>query len=101
MSLWGSSPGFNLSAEEQKAIATAFTNIDQLQVNGIKLAGVKYVLIGGGDDQVIQAKKGASGAVLYRTKQAVLVGVYDPPIQQAECNGHIAYHRDYFLSTGF
>lgn len=50
-----------LSAEEQKAVVTAFDKRDQILASGLRLAGQKYFGISV-DGSVIQLKKGVCGS---------------------------------------
>ncbi|KAL1941635.1 hypothetical protein VTO73DRAFT_7074 [Trametes versicolor] len=40
--VWASSPGYTLSAEEQKAIVTGYENPSSVQASGVRLAGQKF-----------------------------------------------------------
>jgi hypothetical protein len=56
-------PNGQLSAEEEKAIVSAFDKLDDIRASGIKLSGVKYFTLNA-DTDVINGKKGVSWAPL-------------------------------------
>merc|ERR1711914_61306 len=50
---------------------------------GINVAGQKYFYLSGTDD-VVRGKQGKGGVHIMKTGMAVLVGIYDEPMQGAE-----------------
>ncbi|KAF8733484.1 hypothetical protein AX14_003796 [Amanita brunnescens Koide BX004] len=98
--VWASSPGFTLSAEEQKAVVTAFDKRDQILASGLRLAGQKYFGISV-DGSVIQLKKGADGAVIAKTKQAIIVAAYQLPLQSPETTVVVTGLADYLISANY
>ncbi|KAI6033208.1 profilin, partial [Pisolithus orientalis] len=108
--VWATSPGYNLSPAEQKAIVNAFTNPAETQANGVRLAGQKFfvlsvdVLTG-----QILGKKGASscfirradGCTIIKTKQAILVTEYKAPIQHPESVPIVVSVADYLKSVNY
>ncbi|KIK69689.1 hypothetical protein GYMLUDRAFT_34092 [Collybiopsis luxurians FD-317 M1] len=98
--VWATSAGFEVSAEEQKAIVDGFKNVSAVQASGLKIAGVKYLFLRD-TDRSIYLKKGADGAVLVKTKQAVLVAVYKPPLQAGETTPIVEGLADYLIGVGY
>ncbi|KAF8962107.1 profilin [Flammula alnicola] len=98
--VWASSPGFTISPEEQKAIVSGFSSPDTLQASGVRLEGQKYFTLSV-DGRSIQTKKGADGAVIVKTKQAVLVAVYISPNQAPEVTPIVEGLADYLISVGY
>ncbi|KAK7469032.1 profilin, required for normal timing of actin polymerization in response to thermal stress [Stygiomarasmius scandens] len=98
--VWAASAGYTLSAEEQKAIVNAFSNPSTVMASGLKLAGKKFLGLRATEDS-IYLKQGGSGAVLRKTKQAVLVGEYEPPTQAGEATPIVENLGDYLVSTGY
>jgi len=100
--VWATSSGFTLSAEEQKAVINAFHDRDAVQANGIRLAGVKYFTttaeVG---EPVVMGKKGGDGCVLAKSSQAILVAVYQAPIQAAEARKVVEDLKDYLVSVSY
>ncbi|KAH9965258.1 profilin [Russula dissimulans] len=98
--LWAASSGYNLSTEEQNEIVKAHTDLNKTQSSGIRLAGQKYFTLQA-DSRSIYLKKGADGAVLVRTKQAILVAEYKAPVQAAEATPVVESLADYLISVGY
>jgi len=98
--VWATSPGFELSQEEQKAILDGFKSVEKVQGSGLKIAGSKYFFLQS-TDRSIYVKKGADGAVVVKTKQAVLVAVYLAPIQAAEATPIVEGLADYLIGAGY
>ncbi|OBZ78368.1 Profilin-1B [Grifola frondosa] len=98
--VWASSAGFTLSPDEQKAILAGYTHPDQVQANGIRLAGQKYFTLSV-NDRSIYGKKAADGCIIVKTKQAVLVTVYVAPIQAPEATPVVEGLADYLISVGY
>ncbi|KAF8192911.1 profilin [Pholiota molesta] len=76
--VWAASPGFT----------------------GVRLAGQKYFTLSA-DPRSIQSKKGADGAIIVKTKQAILVAVYVGPTQAPEVTPIVEGLADYLISTGY
>jgi len=98
--VWASSPGYTLSAQEQKDIVAAFTKPDVVQANGIRLAGQKFFTLSA-NERSIYGKKAADGCILVKTKQAVLVAEYTAPIQAAEATPVVEGLADYLIGVGY
>ncbi|PFH49481.1 hypothetical protein AMATHDRAFT_63180 [Amanita thiersii Skay4041] len=98
--VWATSAGFTLSPEEQKALLTAHTNEAQTQASGLKLAGEKYFTLSV-NPRSIYLKKQADGAVIVKTKQAILVAVYLAPIQAPEATPVVENLADYLISVQY
>lgn len=98
--VWASSPGFTISTEEQSAIVGAYTKADDIQANGIRLAGQKYFTVSV-IDRTIQGKKAVDGVVIVKTKQAVLVAEYVAPIQAPETTTIVESLADYLISVNY
>ncbi|KAI0029513.1 profilin [Vararia minispora EC-137] len=98
--VWATSAGFTLSADEQKVILGGFLKPEMIQASGFRLEGQKYFTILAGE-RTIQGKKQANGAVLVKTKQAVLVAEYHAPTQAAEATPVVESLADYLISVGY
>ncbi|KZV64242.1 profilin [Peniophora sp. CONT] len=98
--VWASTAGFTLSTEEQKAIVDGFKSPDAIQASGFKLAGTKYFTIQVGD-RTVQGKKAGDGAVLVKTKQAILVAEYAAPTQAPEATIVAEGLADYLIGVGY
>ncbi|KAH9067882.1 profilin [Lactarius vividus] len=98
--VWATSAGYTLSPQEQKDILAAFTNSDHVQTNGLKLVGQKFFTLQA-NNRSVYLKKSADGAVLVKTKQAVLVAEYLAPIQAPETTKIVEGLADYLISVGY
>lgn len=98
--VWASSKGYSLSPEEQKAIVASYSNLENLQANGLRLATMKYFVVRA-DDRSIYLKKGPDGAIVVKTKQAVLVAEYVAPVQAPEATTVVEGLADYLISVGY
>jgi profilin len=81
--IWAKSENFNVTPEEVKKIVENYENAAVFASSGISLEGQKYVYLSGTED-VLRAKQGKGGVHIFKTNQAVLLGVYDDPMQPAE-----------------
>jgi len=98
--VWATSSGFALTPEEQKAITAAHANPDHVQGNGLRLAGEKYFTLQA-NDRSIYLKKGADGAVIVKTKQAILVAIYKFPLQAPEATPVVEGLADYLIGVNY
>ncbi|KAI8986858.1 profilin [Trametes punicea] len=98
--VWAASPGYTLSADEQKAIVNAFNNADDIRAHGIRLAGQKFFTLQA-NDRSIYGKKQADGCILVKTKQAVLVAEYAAPVQAPEATPVVEGLADYLIGVGY
>ncbi|KAI0635071.1 profilin [Trametes polyzona] len=98
--VWASSPGYTLSADEQKAIVNAFNKPDEVLASGVRLAGQKFFTLQA-NDRSIYGKKQADGCILVKTKQAVLVAEYTAPVQAPEATPIVENLADYLISVGY
>ncbi|KAI0002526.1 profilin [Russula compacta] len=98
--VWAASQGYSLTPDEQKAIRESFSNPDKAFASGIKLAGKKYFTIQA-NDRSVYVKKGGDGAVLVKTKQAVLVAEYAAPVQAPETTPVVEGLADYLISVEY
>ncbi|KAJ7097603.1 profilin [Mycena epipterygia] len=98
--VWAASAGYELSAEEQKAAVSAFSNIDAVQTSGLKLHGTKFFTVSA-NERSIYGKKGGDGCVLVKTTQAVLVGEYAMPVQTQEAVKVVETLADYLIQNKF
>ncbi|PPQ73139.1 hypothetical protein CVT24_009132 [Panaeolus cyanescens] len=98
--VWAHSAGFDISTAEQQAIIKGYTAPDTLQASGIRLAGQKYFTLSV-VDRTIQGKKGADGAVIVKTKQAIIIATYVGPVQSPELTPIVESLADYLIGSGY
>ena len=91
---------WQLNPDEQKSIVSAFANLDAIRASGVRLAGDKYFTLSA-DNRSIVVKKAGDGAVIVKTKQAILVAVYEAPIQAPEANSVVESLADYLISVNY
>ena len=58
-----------MTPDELRALIAKYTNTDQLAMNGVTIAGKKYMYLSS-NDKVIRAKKGTSGVHTIKTTQS-------------------------------
>ncbi|KAJ7182837.1 profilin [Mycena crocata] len=98
--VWAASPGYELSAEEQKAVIGAFGNLEAVQTSGLRLAGVKFFTTQA-TSRSIYGKKGGDGYVIVQTTQAILVAEYAAPVQAPEAVKVAEGLADYLISVSY
>jgi len=97
---WATSAGFSASPAELKTLATNFGKTDVLAMNGVTIAGQRYMYLSG-DDKVLRCKKGTSGIHVMKTVQAYIVAVYHDPIVAPQCAQVTEKLGEYLISVGF
>ncbi|KAI0292028.1 profilin [Russula brevipes] len=98
--VWASSKGYTLSPEEQKTILASYSDLAKVQANGLRLATSKYFTLQA-NDRSIYLKKEGNGAIVVKTKQAVLVAEYVAPVQAPEATTVVEGLADYLISVGY
>ncbi|KAL2914339.1 profilin, required for normal timing of actin polymerization in response to thermal stress [Polyrhizophydium stewartii] len=98
--VWATSKGFSVPVNEAQTIIKAFTDASGIRASGIILGGVKYFALRA-DDRSIYGKKDKSGLVLVKTKQAVLIAVYEEPIAPGEATKVVEALADYLISVNY
>eukprot|EP00088_Acartia_fossae_P028207 TRINITY_DN28_c0_g1_i1.p1 TRINITY_DN28_c0_g1~~TRINITY_DN28_c0_g1_i1.p1 ORF type:complete len:126 (+),score=44.68 TRINITY_DN28_c0_g1_i1:67-444(+) len=82
-SIWAKSNDFNLTSDEVKTLLGNYNDMEKLASSGINLGGQKYLYLSG-NEEVVRGKQGKGGVHIMKTNMAVLVGVYDDPMQPPE-----------------
>jgi len=98
--VWATSQGFNLAPGEQAKVIGAFKNVDDVQANGLVLAGIKYFTLQATPEH-IYGKKGTDGCVIVKTTQAILVTIYKDPIQAPQATKVVEGLGDYLRNAGY
>ncbi|KAJ3126674.1 hypothetical protein HK098_007267 [Nowakowskiella sp. JEL0407] len=102
-STWASSPGFSLKGPEIQGLLAAYTDPSGIRANGLPVGGIKYIALKC-DDRSIYGKKGQGGVIAVKTKQAVLIGVYDemdPPVAPGSAAKSVETLADYLIGAGY
>ncbi|KAI8913521.1 profilin [Gorgonomyces haynaldii] len=97
---WATSQGFHVSDTEIQVIVNAFKDASQIRASGIHVNGEKYFALRA-DDRSVYGKKGTSGLVCVKTKQAILIGVYNEPVQFGEATKVVEALADYLISVNY
>ncbi|KAJ3055736.1 profilin, required for normal timing of actin polymerization in response to thermal stress [Rhizophlyctis rosea] len=99
-SLWATSKGFSVTPTEAQALIKAFTDASGIRANGLHVGGTKYIALRA-DDRSVYGKKGSGGVVTVKTKQCVLIGAYEEPIQPGEATKVVEGLADYLIGVGY
>jgi profilin len=97
--VWASSAGLVISPDEQKAIIGGFNN-SNIQATGFRIAGVKYFTVKA-NERSIYGQTNADGAILVKTNQAILIGIYHSPIISAQAIPIVEGLGDYLINLGY
>jgi len=97
---WATSAGWGLKAGEGQAIAGLYKNPSNVFAAGVTVAGAKYLGIKG-DERSIYGKKGATGVIMVKTNQAILVAVYNEQQQPGNAANVVEKLADYLLESGY
>lgn len=98
--VWTTSPGFNVTADEVKALIGGFSNPSVFQMNGVNVGGTKYMYLQS-DDSQIQAKKAATGVSIAKAGKCIIIGTYGDGQQPGNCRTNVERIRDYLVSSGY
>lgn len=99
-SIWAASEGFKVSQEDVKKILANFDNSEALALNGVSVAGTKYMYLSS-TDRVIRAKRGTSGIHVMKTVQAVIICQYEDPVVPEQCAVVTEKLGEYLITVGY
>lgn len=99
-SVWATSPGFNISSTEIKALINGFTDISSLRTPGLFLNKEKYLVLKA-DDTTIYGKKGATGVVCAKISQVIIIGIYSEGMIAEQCNVVVKQLAKYLTECGY
>ncbi|KAF9911185.1 profilin, required for normal timing of actin polymerization in response to thermal stress [Linnemannia zychae] len=99
-SLWATSPDFQISADQAKALVAAFSSTDEIASKGLHLGETKFVFLRSAGDS-IYARHGSTGINATKTKQAILVGFYSETMQGGDCNTIVEGLGNYLVGVGY
>lgn len=74
--------------------------VKQVQSNGLRIAGERYVVIKA-DDRSLYGKKGKEGIVIVKTVLAILVTHYPETVQPGAATNTVEQLGDYLISVGY
>ncbi|XP_014206084.1 profilin [Copidosoma floridanum] len=101
--VWAKSEGFDVSKEEIKFIVDNFEKPEKTTITskGVTLAGKKYFYLSCIDNKVIRAKKDKTGVHCVKTQQAVVVSLYEEPVQAQQAASIVEKLGDYLVTCGY
>lgn len=99
-SLWAKSNGFEVTKDELTKLVQGFDNAELLASSGVTLAGQRYIYLSG-SDRIIRAKLGRNGVHCMKTTQAVIVAIYDDPVQPQQAASIVEKLGDYLMTCGY
>nr|CAI5821539.1 unnamed protein product [Callosobruchus analis] len=91
---------YKVTKEELAKLAQGFEKQDILTSSGVTLAGNRYIYLSG-TDRVIRAKLGKVGVHCMKTTQAVVVSLYEDPIQPQQAASVVEKLGDYLITCGY
>ncbi|XP_075992439.1 profilin chickadee [Anticarsia gemmatalis] len=98
--VWAKSEGFEISKDEVAKIVAGFDNESLLTSGGLTIAGTRYIYLSG-TDRIIRAKLGKVGVHCMKTQQAVVISLYEEPIQPQQAASVVEKLGDYLITCGY
>jgi len=103
-SAWANSEGFTVSPEEGKEISAILNGNDparnHMWAEGVRVSGERYVVTRA-EDRSLYARKGRTGIVAVKTKQAIIVGHYGEEQQAGNAAHAVESLADYLIGVGY
>ncbi|GAB6028207.1 hypothetical protein CHUAL_002404 [Chamberlinius hualienensis] len=98
--IWAKSEQFNTSDDDLLNVSKGFGDKGLLQTSGLTIGGERYIYLSG-DDKIIRAKKGKIGVHCMKTKQAIVVALYEDPVQPQQCATVVEKLGEYLENCGY
>lgn len=98
--IWAKDDQFNPTEDDLSKVFKGFSDKAFLQTSGLTIAGDRYIYLSG-DEKIIRAKRGKIGVHCMKTKQAIVVALYEDPIQPQQCATVVEKLGDYLESCGY
>jgi len=98
--IWAKSDKVNPTPQELATLSNSFTDQSKLTQTGVVVSGEKYFYLSG-TDRVIRCKKGKSGIHAMKTLQAVLVAMFEEPIQHPQVATVVETLGEYLISMSY
>jgi len=107
-SVWATTPGFQISANELKTIVAVLNELDKpdsqaitkVYSEGIHVAGERFVATRV-EDRHIYGRKEKTGICTVQTKQAILIGHYGENVQAGNATQTVEALADYLIGVGY
>ncbi|KAJ3262604.1 hypothetical protein HK103_000133 [Boothiomyces macroporosus] len=91
---------FKVSSTEIQGILAAFKDATAIRANGLLVGGIKHIAIRA-DERSVYGKKGTGGVCCVKTKQAILIAMYEEPVQFGEATKVVEALADYLISVNY
>ncbi|XP_070500427.1 profilin [Chironomus tepperi] len=98
--VWAKSEGFDITKEELAKLVQGFDKTEILTSGGVTLAGQRHIYLSG-TDRVVRAKLGKTGVHCMKTQQAVIVAIYEEPVQPQQAASVVEKLGDYLITCGY
>lgn len=98
--VWAKSEGFDVTKEELAKLVQGFDKTEILTAGGVTLAGQRHIYLSG-TDRVIRAKLAKTGVHCMKTTQAVIVAIYEEPVQPQQAASVVEKLGDYLITCGY
>ncbi|KAJ3313838.1 hypothetical protein HDV04_001399 [Boothiomyces sp. JEL0838] len=91
---------FKVSSTEIQGVLAAFKDATAIRANGLLVGGIKHIAIRA-DERSVYGKKGTGGVCCVKTKQAILIAMYEEPVQFGEATKVVEALADYLISVNY
>ncbi|KAL7040883.1 hypothetical protein ACKWTF_000546 [Chironomus riparius] len=91
---------FFVTKEELAKLVQGFDKTEILTAGGVTLAGQRHIYLSG-TDRVVRAKLGKTGVHCMKTQQAVIVAIYEEPVQPQQAASVVEKLGDYLITCGY
>jgi len=98
--IWAVSEGFEVTKDEIAKLVQGFDKTDILASGGVTLANQRYIYLSG-TDRIVRAKLGRNGVHCMKTNQAVIVSIYEDPVQPQQAASIVEKLGDYLMTCGY
>jgi len=98
--IWAKSSNIEPTREELAKVASSIPDTSPLYMSGVHMGGEKFYFLSG-TDKVIRCKKNKTGMHCMKTLQAVLVAVYEEPVQSPQVANIVEALGDYLISMSY
>jgi len=98
--VWAKSTNIEPTRDELVKLASSFSDQSSLTMSGVYMGGEKFIYLSG-TDKVIRCKKGKTGMHCMKTLQAVLVAVFEEPVQHPQVSSVVETLGDYLISMTY
>jgi len=98
--VWAKSEAFEVGKDEIAKLVQGFDKQEILAGTGVTLAGTRYIYLSG-NEKVVRCKLGKTGVHCMKTTQAVVVSLYEDPIQPQQAASVVEKLGDYLIGCGY